>query len=61
MAIPGAGFEPTIPMFKRFKTIRALDCAVLGTGPNNAAVFTSRRMRWGHISSMENLKDTFET
>jgi len=27
-----AGFEPTIPVFKRLETVRASDCAVIGTG-----------------------------
>jgi hypothetical protein len=27
-----AGFEPTIPVFERLKTVRALDCAASGTG-----------------------------
>jgi hypothetical protein len=27
-----AGFEPTVPVFERLKTVRALDRAVTGTG-----------------------------
>jgi len=30
--MPRAGFEPTIPMFERSKTIRALDSAAIWTG-----------------------------
>jgi hypothetical protein len=30
--IPRAGFEPTIPLFERVKTVRALDGAASGTG-----------------------------
>jgi hypothetical protein len=31
--MPQVGFEPTIPMFEREKTVRAIDCAatVIGT------------------------------
>jgi len=31
-SMPRAGFEPTIPVFERSKTVRALDRAVIGTG-----------------------------
>jgi len=31
-SMPRAGFKPTIPMFERLKTIRALDRAAGGTG-----------------------------
>jgi len=27
-----AGFEPAVPVFERSKTVRALDCAAIGTG-----------------------------
>jgi hypothetical protein len=30
--MPGVGFEPTTPVFKRVKTIHALDCAATVTG-----------------------------
>jgi len=30
--MPRAGFEPTMPMFERLKTVRSLDCAAIGTG-----------------------------
>jgi len=30
--MPRAGFEPTIPVFKRLKTVRILDRAAIGTG-----------------------------
>jgi hypothetical protein len=29
--MPRAGFEPMIPVFKRLKTVRALDRATIGT------------------------------
>jgi hypothetical protein len=30
--MPQAGFEPTIPVFERAKTVHALDCAATGMG-----------------------------
>jgi hypothetical protein len=30
--MPGEGFEPTIPVFERPKTVRALGCAAIGAG-----------------------------
>jgi hypothetical protein len=30
-SMPLAGFEPTIPLFERLKTVRALDRAAIGT------------------------------
>jgi hypothetical protein len=30
--MPGAGFEPTIPVFERLKAVRTLDRAAIGTG-----------------------------
>jgi hypothetical protein len=32
LSMPRAGFKPTIPVLERSKTVRALDCAVIGTG-----------------------------
>jgi hypothetical protein len=31
--MPAAGFESTIPVFERSKTVRALDRAATGAGP----------------------------
>jgi len=31
-SMPRQGFEATIPVFERLKTVRALDCSVIGTG-----------------------------
>jgi hypothetical protein len=33
--MPRAGFESTIPVFERLKTVRALDRAAVGTGLAN--------------------------
>jgi hypothetical protein len=41
--MPLAGFEPTIPVFKRAKTFHALDCAATVTG--KACIYT-RQKRW---------------
>jgi hypothetical protein len=40
--MPPAGFEPTIPVFERLKTVRTLDRATTGTGSNrrNDAIVT---------------------
>jgi len=32
ISMPRAGFKPTIPVFERSKTVRALDRAAIGTG-----------------------------
>jgi hypothetical protein len=44
--MPRAGFEPKIQVFEQSKTVRALDCAVIGTGTNIIRAMKSRRMRW---------------
>jgi len=52
-SMPRAGFEPTIPVFERSKTVRASDDAVIGTDPNIIRMIKSRRMGWlEHVAQM---------
>jgi len=37
--MPREGFEPTIPVFERLNTVRALDRAAIGTDPFNFRCF----------------------
>jgi hypothetical protein len=48
--MPGLGFEPTIPVFERAKTVHALDCAatVIGTTLNRMVNNELSRL-WKHM------------
>jgi hypothetical protein len=51
-SMPQVGFEPTIPVFERAKTVHALDCAatVIGMSPSNIVKVNRRMMgRAGHV------------
>jgi hypothetical protein len=52
-----AGFEPTIPVFERLKTARALDRAVIGTGIRYE--FSSGfQVKWSNVTLGVALKNT---
>jgi hypothetical protein len=37
--MPRAGFEPTVPVFERLETVRALDSAAIGTGSSEIKIY----------------------
>jgi hypothetical protein len=37
-SMPRVGFEPTIPVFERLKTVRALDCAANWIGSDDCEI-----------------------
>jgi len=49
-SLPRAGVEPTIPVFERSKTVRALDRAVTGTGEKIISTWLRDERLYGQSS-----------
>jgi len=52
ISMPRSGFEPIIPVFERWKTVRALDSATTGTSENLIAKVLVSKMITFHYSDM---------
>jgi hypothetical protein len=52
-SMPRAGFEPTIPAFERLTTVRALNCAAIGTDASILIYFIYHFSERRHFSRIK--------
>jgi hypothetical protein len=55
------GFEPTIPLFKRTKTVRAVDRPTTVIGSPGIEVIKLQKVGWvGHVALMNDAGNAYE-